>query len=968
MAQNRYNVSNIEALFRSYLSAENQNLSKTSIKNYLSDTRYFIAWAASHTHQGVDPLLEIAISDSAIRDYITHLDQLQLPPATYNRRLSSLRRLIGFLKDHELANVEMPYTPRGEQQIAQTPPFTLQSTTEPQKNMRLRQNIGRYRSTAALFTMVLVVYLSINMLRSFVDTDTTRRSAPQKLTSGRIFAFSGRLTDKLGNSISSITPVQFRLYSSQTSHSPLYQTGVCSVTPDRNGNFSVLIGGSTMSPPPPQDTCGSEVTASLFSEHASLYLGTTIASDQEMQPRKQIANVSYSSNTERLQNLPLGTSNATIPYIAADGSIVLSLTSPHLTSVSKSGTFTISSSSNVLIQSAHAGDITLNATGSGAIRMKTGSSSSDRIYISDGGNVGINTTHPAAFRLEVSGDIGPELGRAFNLGSSTRIWKDIYADRICFDGSLDCMTTTNGIFGAIDQSDGSKLSIKGDLVGGSSSTSGKTTIDIGGTGTSFALCHSSESGTDNQGIVDCSSTPTADFAEMYPTETKTEFGDIMTLGTKTIITTTHDEIRQLIKSSTPYDDRVIGVVSDNFGDFISVGHNIASSDNPMPIALKGRVPVKISQYSKAINVGDYITTSHDPGKGEKAEKSGMVIGRALESWEPGSIKNRIMVFIGTDMVAQTENPVTLVSQTLTAALAAPIKLLTAEKIVSPQIETSTLTPPAGADLVVDLKDSASRLIVKGANGHIATSITSNGDIDTQGTISARNGVFSDTIEAKTIKSSTIDLINSGLNSVQYRLSQISGATVASPSSLLNSQVFSLISQEALTSHLIVTNEATVASLSVQNAITSLADKLEIASQNTISFFKDAVVLTRSGNIMTKGTLTAGGLEIASPEGVSVASISASGSATFKRLNLSDSSGEAILPEGENMVTVPFPALRSSSHIYITPESEQVYLERPLFVKEKNICSELETPCTNSFTVAIGTSNHHGIKFSWLVVN
>ncbi len=973
MAQNQYNASNIEASFRLYLSAENQHLSPVSIKNYISDTKHFVAWLMA-TPSGVDErdLIE-RIDNSLVAQYIKHLTELQLPSSTFNRRISSLRRFFSFLKEKELTQAIIPSQPRDERlahsrtdqpRIATPITNRFRSTSKPKSSF----SIGQYKSVVIFSLVIIALFTFIQGSSGLIMKSQPLIPSSQKITSGRIFAFNGRLTDRLGNAITSLTPVQFRLYSSQSSHSPLYQTGICNITPDRNGNFSVLIGGATMSPPPPQDTCGGEVSSSLFSEQPSLFLGTTIDTDQEMKPRKQIANVSYSSNSERLQNFSLGTSNASIPYISADGSVILSLESPHLASTSKSGTFTISGAADVMIQSAHAGDITLNATGSGAIRMKTGGSSSDRIYISDSGNVGINTNHPAAFRLEVSGDIGPDLSRAFNLGSPTRVWKDVFADRFCFDGSIDCITSSQGLFNAVDQSDGSRLSVKGDFIGGSSSTSGKTTLDIGGSGTSFALCHSSDSGTDNQGIVDCSSTPTADFAEMYPTEVGAEFGDIMTLGEKIVTTTTHDEIRQLVRASKPYDRRIIGVLSDNYGDFISVGHNISSDERPMPIALKGRVPVKISQSSKPIQVGDYITSSSDQGKGERADDNGMVIGRALESWEPGSVKNKIMVFIGTDMVAQNTTPLTQAAQTITNILTEPIRTLTAEKIVSPDIEVSTLTPPPGKDLIVNLKDSSSRLVVQGAEGKPVTSISSVGDIDTVGTITAKNAKIAETLEAKTIKSDTLDLINSDLNTVQQKLSQLSQSSISSPSSLINSQVFSLISEEALTSHLIVTGQATIASLSVQNAITSLAENLELASQKTISFFKDAVLFTRGGNIVAKGSITTTDLQVVNPEGVSVASISASGSASLRSLQLPESSGSAVLPEGENTVQVPFPSLQSNSHIYITPESERSFLDRPLFVKEKHLCSAQETDCVNYFVVAIGTNNHSDIKFSWLVIN
>jgi hypothetical protein len=156
---------------------------------------------------------------------------------------------------------------------------------------------------------------------------------------------------------------------------------------------------------------------------------------------------------------------------------------------------------------------------------------------------------------------------------------------------------------------------------------------------------------------DCSSAPVADYAEMYPVESGIEYGDIVTTGSEIVNTYDTDNdgninwnkvkanISKLTKSSEPYQENVIGIVSDNHGDFSSVGYNIKEVDNPMPVALNGRVPVKISSLSEPIKAGDYITTGTEVGKAIKATTSGFVIGKALEDWNVTSGKNTIMIFI-----------------------------------------------------------------------------------------------------------------------------------------------------------------------------------------------------------------------------------------------------------------------------------------------------------------------------------
>ena len=89
------------------------------------------------------------------------------------------------------------------------------------------------------------------------------------------------------------------------------------------------------------------------------------------------------------------------------------------------------------------------------------------------------------------------------------------------------------------------------------------------------------------------------------------------LGSTPVITTEGDTIVQLVKSSTPYDVRAVGVVVNNTSDFSSTGHNIAEEDNPMPVALVGRVSVKVTNEGGPIQVGDSLTTSSTPGHAMK---------------------------------------------------------------------------------------------------------------------------------------------------------------------------------------------------------------------------------------------------------------------------------------------------------------------------------------------------------------
>ncbi|MBP6855508.1 MAG: hypothetical protein KBC26_00815 [Candidatus Pacebacteria bacterium] len=149
---------------------------------------------------------------------------------------------------------------------------------------------------------------------------------------------------------------------------------------------------------------------------------------------------------------------------------------------------------------------------------------------------------------------------------------------------------------------------------------------------------------DNAG---CASTPTAgtiyakataitgiDVAEHYPTnDISLESGDVVSFSTQN-----STFIEKSTASSTQY---LAGVISTEPG--VLLGKNI---ENARPVALNGRVPVKVSTENGAINIGDYLTVSSQPGVAAKATSPGMTIGMALETYNQSGV-GKITVFVRT---------------------------------------------------------------------------------------------------------------------------------------------------------------------------------------------------------------------------------------------------------------------------------------------------------------------------------
>ncbi len=127
-----------------------------------------------------------------------------------------------------------------------------------------------------------------------------------------------------------------------------------------------------------------------------------------------------------------------------------------------------------------------------------------------------------------------------------------------------------------------------------------------------------------------------DLAERFLSTEAVEPGDVMVIGDNSL----------LLKSAAPYDKRVIGIVSHSPGalldgarmQFSPGGIKFEKGDRP-PIALAGRVIIKVTLENGAIEAGDFLTSSSLPGHAMRAEHSNgaahTIVAKSLESFEGG---------------------------------------------------------------------------------------------------------------------------------------------------------------------------------------------------------------------------------------------------------------------------------------------------------------------------------------------
>jgi hypothetical protein len=116
---------------------------------------------------------------------------------------------------------------------------------------------------------------------------------------------------------------------------------------------------------------------------------------------------------------------------------------------------------------------------------------------------------------------------------------------------------------------------------------------------------------------------TYDLAEDYPaSDSSLEAGDVVAID--------KNSDGHVQKSSTAYDSSVLGIYSEKPGFRLSQLTTENNGEKAVPVALTGRVPVKVSNVNGEIQKGDYLTASSTPGVAMKATQPGQVIGKALE--------------------------------------------------------------------------------------------------------------------------------------------------------------------------------------------------------------------------------------------------------------------------------------------------------------------------------------------------
>ena len=449
-----------------------------------------------------------------------------------------------------------------------------------------------------------------------------------------------------------------------------------------------------------------------------------------------------------------------------------------------------------------------------------------------------------------------------------------------------------------------------------------------------------------------------DIAEDYPTRDDTlQPGDLVSVDP--------NEKGFVQKSAGSYESTLMGVYSEKPGMRLSQEDATINGGKAIPIALAGRVDVKVSTESGTIAKGDYITSSSTPGVAMKATRPGQVIGKALESLEcpepveglPQSCQGKIEVFINVSF-ADPNNFLASLTLDDEGNLIVPNlkvdKLAVSEEL---KVDGSLLAKnSAGEELTptyTDITDPLKALAeieskVKNLEDRVATQSAKLAQLEATSSASPSANNLNLTppdillaTPSATLKASSLDVTSDA---------SISGKLVAYEASISN--IFKSLGETFLGNTLVAGDLTIDGTLSLsQNSLNSLTTLYIQNSPLTggVDFFNGKVTFDKDGFLIAQ--------KISAPEvTTNKLTISntpiATGSAT-----LGASIGTGKIPGGQTGVTINTDQVSTTSKIFVTLLTSSS--GQALFIQT------IEPGA--GFTVSIDGPINHDIEFNWWIV-
>lgn len=456
-----------------------------------------------------------------------------------------------------------------------------------------------------------------------------------------------------------------------------------------------------------------------------------------------------------------------------------------------------------------------------------------------------------------------------------------------------------------------------------------------------------------------------DVAEDYPTRDDTlEPGDVISIDT--------NERGFVKKSEGDYDYTAIGVYSAKPALRLSQDDDLISGGRAIPVALAGRVPVKVSTENGEIKPGDPLTPSSTSGVAMKAKKSGLIIGQAMEGYDGKGIGKVLVYLKSTSYQGSIAENFTGLNpkdasfgQNILAALAeqgqkTDSEVITDTLIAGLQIVTPRITTHEASIDTISIASGSALSVHIGDNGKVIF-----GDDEETGIVfdNKGNAQFAGTITAKKIKADSIE----GLEIITGQMRTLTN-TFASVSALM-----------AQGSSQSVMGVATSSSQIVGNTPNTLQMPLD-----TLAVTNDAII---DGKLRVKGSgLIEGVLNVI--DTFTANDIVINGLATFfdnvvfkkdvifegrPTLN-NDSAGFAVIKKGDKQVDVIFANEYETTPVINTSivsekadnNEEQTKQDEIVLANAANYVITNRTK--KGFSILLKNSSDIDLNFSWTAVS
>ncbi|MBI2018940.1 hypothetical protein HYS96_04535 [Candidatus Daviesbacteria bacterium] len=421
---------------------------------------------------------------------------------------------------------------------------------------------------------------------------------------------------------------------------------------------------------------------------------------------------------------------------------------------------------------------------------------------------------------------------------------------------------------------------------------------------------------------------------------------------------------QLAKTSRAYEERVLGVVTNDIA--------------PYSTALSGKAQVKVSTENGPIERGDYLTSSSTPGVAMKATRPGQVIGKALESYQPSAIScqtntnqsddciGKILAFINVSF-ADPKNALASISLDDQGNILMPkvkVDSLLLQNFglgdLTASISSINLTPEASSSSQLSYFNVAEKIAdldlqVATASAHIASQETQ------LASASAQLASIKRDVESLQLTPPDILLASGSATLTSLTVSEATVSAMLTAYNLNVSESFksfgtttlgrtNIVGRLTIDGVFSIDNGSEISVIGGSTGGTGILYLQKSSLAQGVDIFNGKVTIDASGNIQTKGQV------LASEVKTNKLTISNTPIASSSAI-LSASIGTGTIPANQTQVTIPSTNISASSRVFITPTTAT-----------DKVLSVTNIKNNQSFDVSILTPASLDINFNWWIVD